>query len=91
MVRRGWAEPTGRKKCQFYDRLHSPNPNLESSSLRGGCMQYELHIATNYPRAAMAYPTLCAAIGLILENLGCVRVNCLPEEIQIAVGQHRGR
>ena len=69
MLRRWWAEPTGRKKCQFYDRLHGPNPNLESSSLRGGGMQHELHIATNYPRAAMAYTTLCAAIGLILENL----------------------
>ena len=69
MVRRGWAEPTVRKKCQFYDRLHSPNPNIESSSLRGGHMQHELHIATDYPWAAMAYSTLRAAIGLILENL----------------------
>ena len=69
MVHRRWAEPTVRKKCQFYDRLRSPSPSIESSSLRGRYMQHELYIATDYPWAAMAYSTLRAAIDLILENL----------------------
>jgi hypothetical protein len=69
---RGWrVEPTVRTKCQFFDCLHSPNPDIESISLRRGYLQREFHIATDYAGAAMAYATLRVALGLIHGMIVC--------------------